>query len=601
MESNKGEITLFSDVPQYGHPLYPILQNDIEFIKSFFDVSEDTIKTFLTQLKDSLTNEHYHWTYILNLLDIFVKIRPKRLSLVKQFFQILIDVYNEEILNIYDTINIKYPFTISKLVEELSPPNINQSLKQLYANSGIRMESIYQKGTLEYILMNDECDELIEYFVQNPNIDMVTVSIKSASKSESSVYFGVSTIYILDFAAFFGSVKCFKYLLVNGCSITERTEKMGVAGGETEIVQIMKQNGSEFKKCLADSISFHRYEISDWLMMHYTYPLLSLEFCLKQFHYESFIYYLIKGAKTNHKNDCGFTLLHQACIHGPLEFVDYLICNTEVPIKSRDNTGESALHFACKCNRNPIPIVDYLINKHHFDVNSTNTYMKTPIYIACENGRLELVKYLIENHHVNLEVKDNNHEYTPLLIACKNNHLPVVRYLIENTNVNKYAKGKGSETIVTISIESGNVEILQYLIEKAGFDKEQRDERTKMTPLHQACRMGQLNIVKYLIEKAGADKNAEYRCNILFLATESRNIELVQYLINNAKFDPKTTNNFGETILHIAVQSGCLEIVKYFVEDLKLDINAKDKRGETPIDCAYLNKNIREYLKNMLK
>ena len=65
-----------------------------------------------------------------------------------------------------------------------------------------------------------------------------------------------SSISLIDFCCFFGSLKCFKYLLLNKCEITEFTLKYSIAGGNQEIINILKENGHSFEECLETSVKY---------------------------------------------------------------------------------------------------------------------------------------------------------------------------------------------------------------------------------------------------------------------------------------------------------------------------------------------------------
>ena len=64
------------------------------------------------------------------------------------------------------------------------------------------------------------------------------------------------SISFSDFCCLFGSLKCFKYLLLNKCDITEETLKYSIAGGNHEIINIIKENAhNEFKEYLEMSVN----------------------------------------------------------------------------------------------------------------------------------------------------------------------------------------------------------------------------------------------------------------------------------------------------------------------------------------------------------
>ena len=55
------------------------------------------------------------------------------------------------------------------------------------------------------------------------------------------------SISLIDFCCLYGSLKCFKYLLLNKCEITEKTLKYSIAGGNQEIIVILQQYEHSFE------------------------------------------------------------------------------------------------------------------------------------------------------------------------------------------------------------------------------------------------------------------------------------------------------------------------------------------------------------------
>ena len=82
--------------------------------------------------------------------------------------------------------------------------------------------------------------------------------------------------------------------------------------------------------------------------------------------------------------------------------------------------------------------VEYLIN-NGADVNCVSSNDETPLYVASQNGRLDVVKYLVEQCQANVEAKNNNLS-TPLQLASTYGHLPIVQYLVKHCNANVESK-----------------------------------------------------------------------------------------------------------------------------------------------------------------
>ena len=62
------------------------------------------------------------------------------------------------------------------------------------------------------------------------------------------------------------------------------------------------------------------------------------------------------------------------------------------------------------------------------------------MHMACLNGHLPVVRYLIEERHVDAQHVNQKCAFTPLHVACWAGQLPVVHYLIEKHGVNIHEK-----------------------------------------------------------------------------------------------------------------------------------------------------------------
>ena len=135
---------------------------------------------------------------------------------------------------------------------------------------------------------------------------------------ERCSFVNTENVSLIDFAAFFGSIKCFKFLLLNG-SNTKNTGKYAVAGGNLEILHLCEQNHSTFEGSYEAAIKYHRNDI-----FHYLYETKIIEIedltslgneCIFSDNFEIFSFLVQQGLKIK-KNlvyEC-FTLLKQILI-----------------------------------------------------------------------------------------------------------------------------------------------------------------------------------------------------------------------------------------------------------------------------------------------
>jgi ankyrin repeat protein len=148
---------------------------------------------------------------------------------------------------------------------------------------------------------------------------------------------------------------------------------------------------------------------------------------------------------------------------------------------------------------------------------------------------------------------------TSLIMGCKNGHLDVVEYLVESCHANIEQTG-------TVSFEGENIE--------------------DAPPLWCASAAGHLKIVKYLVSK-GANVNSTTKSNSTALraACFDGHFDIVKFLVEN-KADIEIANRHGHTCLMIACYKGHFAIAKYLIQK-NADLNRKSVKGNTALhDCA---------------
>ena len=113
--------------------------------------------------------------------------------------------------------------------------------------------------------------------------------------------------------------------------------------------------------------------------------------------------------------------LHYACRGGVVDIVDLLLRNNCNINQCQPVTNQSALIGAC--GRNAEAVVKLLLSyeacdvdvvelllKHHCkkkkNVNLNDKEMKTPLFIACEEGHVDIVKMLINQDNCMIDVLD---------------------------------------------------------------------------------------------------------------------------------------------------------------------------------------------------
>lgn len=198
---------------------------------------------------------------------------------------------------------------------------------------------------------------------------------------------------------------------------------------------------------------------------------------------------------------------------------------------------------------------------------------KAALYIACEEGDLDVIRYLVTEFNVDLEQRGHyTHDHfqdkvTPLWSCTEQNSTEVVRLLISlGANVNCTSSTNG--TALLVGCLHNSQECVKELI-KAGADVNIPNVYGA-TPLLNAASKGSLDLCEYLINN-GADVNWR-DCNgrtTLHRAVEENRLDVVKLLISKG-CDCKLQNDSGDSSFRLAALKGYDGIVDYLANNASL-------------------------------
>jgi len=344
-------------------------------------------------------------------------------------------------------------------------------------------------NSVEYCLKYDDVDSfrgLLNGILQSKKFGIKWSPFEWSRKPSSFDY--------LSFAGFYGSINCFRLLLMNGYTIFDHTRSLVVCCGNSDLFHICNEGFTSFSSHLLIASEYNRLSI---------------------------IRYLIdQGTDLNAQNLAGNTSLHIAAEYGHLQIVNCLI-DSGALVDSRNSNSWTPLHSAVK--EGHICIVKYLIEKGA-DVNAKNGSLWTPLHSAVFNGYSDIVDYLIKKGARINEISDS--DWIALHWATYDCNEKLIHCLIENGSKINAPDNKGM-TPFHYSVFKGNLEIIKFLHNNgADIDIKANDNKT---PLHWAVIKGQLSITEYLIQN-GADINAKDNDGFTPLYYSSRYPIISKYL-----------------------------------------------------------------------
>ena len=158
-----------------------------------------------------------------------------------------------------------------------------------------------------------------------------------------------------------------------------------------------------------------------------------------------------------------------------------------------------------------------------------------PLYIAAQNGHLEVVQFLVKSG-ANKDEGRTSDGATPLYTAAQKGHLEVVRFLVES-GANKDPQGQTDmmeQRLFSLQLRKGTLKLSDFWLSrvptktKAGQMMEQR-----LFPLQ--LRKGTLKLSDFWLSrvptKTKAGQMMEQRLFTLSIAAQEGHLDAVQFLV----------------------------------------------------------------------
>ncbi|XP_066434673.1 transient receptor potential cation channel subfamily A member 1 isoform X2 [Eleutherodactylus coqui] len=281
-----------------------------------------------------------------------------------------------------------------------------------------------------------------------------------------------------------------------------------------------------------------------------------------QLHYNSIVETLLDNSTTdlNLEGDLGNTPIMQACYKDNAEAL-LMLFDRDVKLCKRNKIGCYPIHMTAFAGS--LKCMDLVLKKGEAlgfsmedHINFTDNEKSSPLHVAVQNGRLEVVKACIGyGARVDFKQIDNA---TPLHFAATQGATEIVRFMVSSY--------KGDQKIV--DLPDGNNE----------------------TPLHKSCLFDHVELAEYLISMgANIDSVDKELRTPLLLATSCSSWKVVNLLLEKGA-DIKLTDNYGRNFLHLTVlQPGGLKNIRQEIlqrEDIKHIVVDEDADGCTPLHYA---------------
>ena len=404
--------------------------------------------------------------------------------------------------------------------------NINSNIINDFINFG------WVKNSIGYIIKFDD----IENF-QKLNFDF-TQKIKWSYFEWS---FQPYSLNFLSFSAHFGSIKIFKYLVLNNVEITDEDIISSISSNNIDIFSVLKSKFIFSEDLLAQACKYRHSDLFYWIYNNISnknelfYYIYQFDINLSKFGFDN-------GISINFTDEFFNSHLHHATYNGNLSLVVYLV--------------ESGI-----------------------SIDQLNYQLSSPLNISISSNFYTICKYLIFKH-AKINYLQNEIRHSPFFIAAEKNFLLIQKLLIKNgANIN--IKNSLGEHILIRCVEKGNLNTVEFLLNNnidINIINEQGD-----TSLHKAVFFGNFEMVKFLLFK-NADPNIKNNSGltpISFLPS----LDILKLLVlNNSNI--QFIDNNGNNLLILYCLHSNFECFNYLKN--KFDLNYKNFKDQTVYDIIKL-------------
>ncbi|XP_042732983.1 ankyrin repeat and SOCS box protein 3 isoform X2 [Lagopus leucura] len=197
----------------------------------------------------------------------------------------------------------------------------------------------------------------------------------------------------------------------------------------------------------------------------------------------------------------GWMPIHEAAAHNSSKCLRLLInaAPSDDYILSKTFEGMSALHLSAHCGS--LECVGVLLEAG-VDPDQVTTESNTALFLAVENGHVDVVRFLIQNG-ASVEGSHSWSGWNSLHQAAFQQHIEIMKILLEKradiecADINCQAKDRA--TPLLIAAQEGHAKCVELLLSEGADPNLYCNEDNWQLPIHAAAEMGHKNILELLI------------------------------------------------------------------------------------------------------
>lgn len=565
-------------------PILQLIPELISFCFKYSIINKD-YQSFLV-----LNCFRYNQFYFLYLL--FKRIQNEK-SDKNNFFSFYDSHYFTNI--IYDEY-LKFSQYLPFEVLQMFLPEIEKTDKNLFFS--LMKKKMNSQADLETIISirdNFFCNSELLQSIQNDDVDkfqQLMIHKKLTDEIELWKFYPFRTTtssYPLNMSAFFGSLKCFKFILLNEDEsdlINDDLMRDAIFGKNVEIIRIVKQKTQNKmnKELVNYAIATHQNEIAQWIIDDNNELKLNsfIEACLYSNNLEmidSIVFQLKDNEKSAIFNDMKNVLALENCASsGFNEIIQYLF-ETEF-VNSWKNKQKIFMKILLKiAEKQSIEKVDFLYRNNIEEFNKYVMNYTELLIAAAKSGRNDMFNYAFKLFKQQKKRPKTNKKILGKAIIGGNCDIfkKCLKLFPHDLNV----MYKDNFSLLSLSIIKNSKEIFDFLLTFVNQQEIDINQNYKgRTPLYYSLLYRRVEMTMILLSYPHVDVNLSFP---IMIAIKFGFVDVVKKMCQFEQLDVNNTVTPDGTPLLLAIEKKDIEIFKALLSIKGIDINMSSSSFPTPI------------------
>ncbi|KAJ7591985.1 ankyrin repeat-containing domain protein [Mycena floridula] len=250
----------------------------------------------------------------------------------------------------------------------------------------------------------------------------------------------------------------------------------------------------------------------------------------------------------------------------------------------RDRDGRTALSHSAGGGGYPIlDTVRYLIEHHDADPNSQDSFQRTPLSYAAQEGAEDAVEFLLKLPTIKPHLADDRGR-TPLSYAAGYDGYgsdTFMLYLLDVPGTDPNSVDFDGRTPISYAVQSSRSDITEQLLSVAGIRPDIPDKKGR-TPLSYAVEGSDpdSDIADMLLDRDDVNPNSYDSRGRPPLTYATKN-DIFNRLIELPNIETNHVDSMGMTPLMHCVEQGFEYVVEKFLDRGSVNLDVTDKRGRT--------------------